>query len=682
SGSMLRRIPIAYLNQASPSEVAKQIDNWIISFSKTLSRFVTHIPRSTNLAEPDTRQNLEVGTLSARNDVVWISDLPHGTTLYMDVLEGYENAKNEVSFVPLTRMSWITVLQNITITSTSTEEVINQGLLPQALSSFHLLAYNLEHLNRKLALVDDTNLERIRNVSRNTAQSIARKKLYNIYDLPTESNTSSSDSALFDALQIIGDFEKITFNFPQRNDHFDKPVGLTAILDSSSIRSRSVRLNNDDQWWNTDGSAILAYLKSNGQPVVLVPGLFGRYWMYDPTRKTKTRVTAQNASLLQADAWVFYRPLPAQKVKSFDLLQIAFHHCRGNTIRLILAGIPRGLLRIIPALAIGITLSIVSDGGGEQTLYTVSLAVIAFGLVAALLHILQNKSLMNIQDRANAQIESAFWDRILRLPTHVLNFFPTSEIALSAMNFQHFRNGEQLPFIENLLSVIFMLPMLIYIFFIDLYLGLIAFIVCGISLILTIFAGSLKIEPQGKVLNAARSVSSRLFQIIDSIVKLRIERAEGSAYAIWASDYRTLKRAELNLGVLERHTRAFNTFLPFLAGAILYFVVAIDNSYNPPVGDFLMVHIVCLTFLSATTRLGESIGSLALGVKAFGQLKPLLDSETEVPEGKEPLEHLNGDVLFDRVSFRYDPDGPLILDDITIHARPGEFVAIAGESGA
>ena len=49
--------------------------------------------------------------------------------------------------------------------------------------------------------------------------------------------------------------------------------------------------------------------------------------------------------------------------------------------------------------------------------------------------------------------------------------------------------------------------------------------------------------------------------------------------------------------------------------------------------------------------------------------------------GKD-VEYLGGDVVFDRVSYRYDPDGPLILDDVTIHARPGEFIAIAGESGA
>ena len=34
------------------------------------------------------------------------------------------------------------------------------------------------------------------------------------------------------------------------------------------------------------------------------------------------------------------------------------------------------------------------------------------------------------------------------------------------------------------------------------------------------------------------------------------------------------------------------------------------------------------------------------------------------------------------MSFRYSENGPLIVDDVSIHARPGEFVAIVGESGA
>ena len=34
-----------------------------------------------------------------------------------------------------------------------------------------------------------------------------------------------------------------------------------------------------------------------------------------------------------------------------------------------------------------------------------------------------------------------------------------------------------------------------------------------------------------------------------------------------------------------------------------------------------------------------------------------------------------------RVSFRYSDDGPLVLDDVSFEARPGEFVAVVGPSG-
>ncbi len=55
---------------------------------------------------------------------------------------------------------------------------------------------------------------------------------------------------------------------------------------------------------------------------------------------------------------------------------------------------------------------------------------------------------------------------------------------------------------------------------------------------------------------------------------------------------------------------------------------------------------------------------------------------TSVAGYGESVNHLDGEVAFDHVSFRYDPAGPLILDDVSMRAGPGEFVAIAGESGA
>ncbi len=61
----------------------------------------------------------------------------------------------------------------------------------------------------------------------------------------------------------------------------------------------------------------------------------------------------------------------------------------------------------------------------------------------------------------------------------------------------------------------------------------------------------------------------------------------------------------------------------------------------------------------------------------------LLDATEETPDAAEPvrLEDVAGRVVFDRVSFRYDPDTPLI-EDLSLVAEPGSTVAIVGPTGA
>jgi ATP-binding cassette, subfamily B, multidrug efflux pump len=61
----------------------------------------------------------------------------------------------------------------------------------------------------------------------------------------------------------------------------------------------------------------------------------------------------------------------------------------------------------------------------------------------------------------------------------------------------------------------------------------------------------------------------------------------------------------------------------------------------------------------------------------------LLDEAEEIPDPVAPhvLENVAGAVAFEDVSFRYEPDKPLI-DDLDLHVDAGEMVAIVGPTGA
>jgi ABC-type bacteriocin/lantibiotic exporter with double-glycine peptidase domain len=43
---------------------------------------------------------------------------------------------------------------------------------------------------------------------------------------------------------------------------------------------------------------------------------------------------------------------------------------------------------------------------------------------------------------------------------------------------------------------------------------------------------------------------------------------------------------------------------------------------------------------------------------------------------------LTGRLALEHVTFRYREDGPLILDDVSVYAEPGEFIALVGPSGS
>ena len=575
----------------------------------------------------------------------------------------------------------MTLFDEAALSGKSTVTLAREGALLPALASFHTAAFALERHNRRLAAVDDANLERAQTTSRRAAARVARQRLLNIYDLPVEEAAHADDAALVDALRIIGRREGIAFRIPTRSGPSDAPIGLVDVLDASGVRARRVRFRAEGDWWRGDSNALLAFRAEDGRPVALLTGILGRYRESDPVTGRTVRMTAERAAALGEEAWMFYRPLPTGNVAPADLLRVALHGSAPDLARLLVPGFAGGLIKLLPALALGFVAHQVASGGSAGALYAVAAAVAGFGLLGALLHLLQSAAIMRIDGRSASRVEAAFWDRLMRLSPSLLHRYPAGDLATSGMTFQQLRDGLQGVVADSLLSIVFLLPVFGVIFFHDTTLGIVALVFSLASLLVTAVLGLRHLSPHGRMIRAARRVAGRLFQIVGGIAKLRVENAEGSAFAVWARDYREQKRAELELDALAGHSRAFGAALPFLAGGVLLLAVAVGDR-NMPVGDFLVVYTVFIAFQSAVARAGESFGAIAAMLPAFDQMRPLLAAVPETDVEGEPVDYLGGDILFDRVSFRYHPDGPLILDDVTIRARPGDFVAIAGESGA
>ena len=87
-------------------------------------------------------------------------------------------------------------------------------------------------------------------------------------------------------------------------------------------------------------------------------------------------------------------------------------------------------------------------------------------------------------------------------------------------------------------------------------------------------------------------------------------------------------------------------------------------------------------FTQPLTQVASMVNLLQSGVASAERVFELLDAEEEPVEEAVPLAvGGRGEVVFEHVSFRYQPDEPLI-DDLSLVARPGQTVAIVGPTGA
>lgn len=93
--------------------------------------------------------------------------------------------------------------------------------------------------------------------------------------------------------------------------------------------------------------------------------------------------------------------------------------------------------------------------------------------------------------------------------------------------------------------------------------------------------------------------------------------------------------------------------------------------------------LVVLGSFEAVQPLGKAFQFLGRSVNAGERLFEVVDAELEVTDPPEPLAPPTDRTLrFEGVTFRYEPEAPPVLQDVTFTLEPGKRIAVVGPSGA
>ena len=159
------------------------------------------------------------------------------------------------------------------------------------------------------------------------------------------------------------------------------------------------------------------------------------------------------------------------------------------------------------------------------------------------------------------------------------------------------------------------------------------------------------------------------------------EEAESAKFNAANDQFRGAKRG------YYRTMAFYQSGMEFFMGILSVLVIAFGGFLIMRDGmDFIDLTTFALyvtTFITPVRKLSAFVEQFMQGMAGFKRFVELMRLEPgiqDAPDAKA-LTDVQGDILVDDVTFRYETSPEPVLEHVTLHVRPGETVAVVGPSG-
>jgi ATP-binding cassette subfamily C protein len=657
--------------------LASGIATWAEFLSRAISKDIP--PKDFTVLKPDQTLTLQANAVArSLREVVWVHHA-EGESLLMGRAD-LPHIDGTIAF-PISTETWLISTQPSNLTVIATEALVNTAGLWDTLTAFYNTIAHIfviySELDAKL------NLERLeqRASADESKVEIAFVKLAaplqpNIISPLT--NLDRSD-ALLAACQMVGEAAGIKIVAPSRNSKPSRNP-LRDIARTSQFRMRQIALKAI--WWKMESGPMLAYWDDTKSPVALLPTPNAGYEVYDPLTNERTPVSEAIVVRLDPLAWSFYRPFPAKKLTGWDLITYGARGIRNDLLTVLGLGLVGGVLSTLVPLATGVIFDQVIPIAARSQILQIGLILLVSAFATAVFQIARGIATVRIETRMDNAIQAALWDRLLSLPAAFFRQYTAGDLAQRIIALSQIKSAVSGPVVAAIMSGIFSLFNFILLFTYSVPLALVALAIVIVAFWVIIGIGIAQRRQQRAIAALQGKISGTLFQIVVGINKFRVASAESRAFAIWANLFSEQKALAFNTDTLRNRLTIFNAILPTLSATILFGVMStLKTSMTMTTGQFLAFYAAFNQFLLAGLSLGSTIILLANVSTIYERARPIIQTEPEVDPQKIDPGELSGAISVSQVIFRYKPDMPPVLNDVSFEIRRGEFVALVGASG-
>ncbi len=320
-----------------------------------------------------------------------------------------------------------------------------------------------------------------------------------------------------------------------------------------------------------------------------------------------------------------------------------------------------------------------------EALATVLLIVIAIYVGSSILSFLQGYLLNDVVQNTIYQLRSDVEDKLNRLPLSYFDRQPRGELLSRVTNdIDNVSQSLQQTMSQLLTSILTVGFVVVMMFLISPSLALVALITVPVAMVV---AGLVMKRSQTRFVDQWRStgtLNARVEEAFTGHSLVKVFGRQDEVNAAFEEENEQLYEASAGAQFLSGLIMPIMMFV----GNLNYVIIAVLGGLRVASGTMSLGDVQAFIqysrrFTQPITQIASMVNLLQSGVASAERVFELLDAEEEKPEEHDAvtIDDPHGRVEFENVSFRYEPNEPLI-DDLSMSVEPGQTVAIVGPTGA
>ena len=451
---------------------------------------------------------------------------------------------------------------------------------------------------------------------------------------------------------------------------------LEFLLRPSGVMRRKVTLSGD--WYRSGIGALLAQ-NANGDMIALIPDGVAGYRFIDYETGKTVKVTEKNKDQILPEAMCFYKPLPLKSIGIKELLvYIVGTLSKMDFILMALATFAVSLLGMFMPQINNTLFSEVIPSGNASLIIPLACMLIGVTVSTALASTIKTTLLSRISTKMNTAVSAASFGRLMSLPVSFFKPYSSGELAKRLTGITTLCSMLVEAFLTTGLTSVFSLVYVGQIFNYAPALAIPAVIIMALTLVFSFASIIAQMSIYRNSMNASAKLSGLVYGLFSGVTKIKLSGAERRAFSQWAKGYEAYASANYAIPARVHFLNALPTLVGMVGTIVFYFSAVVAQI---SMADYM-------AFNTAFGMLSGAIGMLASIAYSVARIKPTLDlvapilkTAPEVAENKRVVEKISGAIELNNVSFRYSPDTPLIIDNLSLKIRAGQYVAIVGKTG-